>query len=219
MIWNEELPTTSLDQSAGVLVFHNVELSRLQQLAQTLAERVGTLVEQNEKSLDQKQGGSGAWGDRAEGAKGGRKEGEQTQERNRRSDRARGGATRGKKFISPYEDTMHSIDLYRSSRRSWGAFCSRLGEPDDKCTNVEVYRTFIFCSVIDIYHQFMFNQSCLFDFSRVHSRVHSFCLPHSLDQLDFQNTRKPSILQTNSTMYSMHVLPNEKYCTPPAKRS
>jgi len=95
MIWNEELPATSLDQAAGVVVFHHVELSRLQQLAQTLSERVGTLVEQNEKALDQKQGVSTGWGDRGEGAKGGRKEGEQTQERNRRSDRARGGATRG----------------------------------------------------------------------------------------------------------------------------
>lgn len=86
MIWNEEL-SASLDQSASVIVFHRVELSRTQQLAQALAEKVNTMVEQSEKALDAKLGGGGGWGDRADG-KSGEKRGEQTQER-------RGGRTRG----------------------------------------------------------------------------------------------------------------------------
>jgi translation initiation factor 3 subunit C len=86
MIWNEEL-SASLDQSASVIVFHRVELSRTQQLAQALAEKVNTMVEQSEKALDARLGGGGGWGDRADG-KQGDKRGEQTQER-------RGGRTRG----------------------------------------------------------------------------------------------------------------------------
>ncbi|KAI0779679.1 eukaryotic translation initiation factor 3 subunit 8 [Fomes fomentarius] len=89
MIWNEEL-AASLDQSAGVIVFNRVEVTRTQQLAQTLAEKVNALVEQNEKALDQKLGISSNWNERADGGKGD-KRGEQTQERNRRGDRARGG--------------------------------------------------------------------------------------------------------------------------------
>ena len=79
-------------QSAGVVVFHHVEMSRTQNLALTLAERAALLVEQNEKTLDTKQG-TGAWGDRAEGQKG-EKRGEQAGERKGREGRTR-GATRG----------------------------------------------------------------------------------------------------------------------------
>ena len=98
MIWSEEL-SASLDQSAGVVVFHHVELARIQQLALTLAERAGGLVEQNEKTLDLKQGASSAnWGDhRADGTKG-EKRGEGTGERKGRGERSRGtarGGTRG----------------------------------------------------------------------------------------------------------------------------
>lgn len=91
MIWAEEL-SASLDQSAGVIVFHHAELTRAQQLAQTLAERLGTIVEQNEKTLDGKLGSSTVWGERgAEGAKVERQSGER-----RKTDRARGGvSTRG----------------------------------------------------------------------------------------------------------------------------
>ena len=88
MIWNEEL-AAALDQSAGVVVFNRVELTRTQQLAQTLADKVNAMVEQNEKSLDQRLGVSNTWNDRADGGKGD-KRGEQTQERNRRGDRQRG---------------------------------------------------------------------------------------------------------------------------------
>jgi hypothetical protein len=62
MIWNEEL-TASLDQAAGVVIFHRVELTHAQQLAQSVAERVSGLVEQNEKNLDVKLGG-GVWQER-----------------------------------------------------------------------------------------------------------------------------------------------------------
>jgi hypothetical protein len=93
MIWTEELPA-SLDQSAGVIVFHRVELTRPQQLAQILAEKVGALVEQNEKALDIRLGGSTAWGDRTDALKGD-KRGEQAQERRGRGER-RGMSARGK---------------------------------------------------------------------------------------------------------------------------
>lgn len=97
MIWNEELPA-SLDQSAGVLVFQRIELSRPQQLAQILADKVNNMVEQNEKALDNKLGVSTGWSDRADGAKGD-KRGEQTQERRGRGERNRGGV-RGKSSSS-----------------------------------------------------------------------------------------------------------------------
>lgn len=89
MIWTEEL-AASLDQGLGVIVFHQVELARIQQLGLTLSERAAALVEQNEKALDVKQGVS-TWGERAEGQKG-EKRGEQTGERKGRSERTRGTA-------------------------------------------------------------------------------------------------------------------------------
>lgn len=89
MIWNEEL-SASLDQAAGVVVFHRIDLSRTQQLAQTVAEKVNALVEQSEKTLDLKLGGTGGWGDRADGKKG-EQRGEQAQgERRGRGERTRG---------------------------------------------------------------------------------------------------------------------------------
>lgn len=102
MIWNDELPA-SLDQGAGVLVFHRLQLSRVQQLAQILADRANQLVEQNEKILDLKtSGGAGAGGgsswDRAEGGKGDR--GDQPQERRGKGERTR-GVSRGKLYSLP----------------------------------------------------------------------------------------------------------------------
>ncbi|CCA68523.1 related to translation initiation factor eIF3 [Serendipita indica DSM 11827] len=73
MIWNEEL-AASLDQASGVVVFHRTETTKLQQLALALSERVAQLVEQNEKTLDNKLGNSAAWADRGDG-KGGEKRG------------------------------------------------------------------------------------------------------------------------------------------------
>ncbi|KAF9047253.1 eukaryotic translation initiation factor 3 domain-containing protein [Panaeolus papilionaceus] len=88
MIWSEEL-SASLDQSDGVVVFHRMELSRAQQLSQTLADKLANLVEQNEKALDIKMGGTGGWGERADGGKN-EKRNEQTQERRGRGERTRG---------------------------------------------------------------------------------------------------------------------------------
>nr|GAT57632.1 eukaryotic translation initiation factor 3 subunit 8 [Mycena chlorophos] len=95
MIWNEEL-SASLDQSTGVVVFHRIDLSRTQQLAQTIADKVGAMAEQNEKTLDAKMGGVGGWSDRPDGAKGEKRE--QTQERRGRGERTRGtrGGARGR---------------------------------------------------------------------------------------------------------------------------
>ena len=105
MIWSEEL-AASLDQSSGTVIFHRAELSRVQQLAQSLADRVNTMAEQNAKTLDSKLGGSGEgegerrggknWGDRA-GNEGKKEGGEQTGERrNGGQRRGGGGGARGR---------------------------------------------------------------------------------------------------------------------------
>lgn len=90
MIWNEEL-AASLDQAGGCIAFHRTEVTRQQQLALIIAEKVNSMAEQNEKALDAKMGTSGGWGDRADG-KTGEKRGEQVQERRGRGDRTRGGS-------------------------------------------------------------------------------------------------------------------------------
>ncbi|PFH46389.1 hypothetical protein AMATHDRAFT_51081 [Amanita thiersii Skay4041] len=90
MIWNDEL-FASIDQSNGVIVFHRIDLTRTQQIAQLIADKVAGMVDQNEKVLDTKVGNIGTWTDRADGAKGDKRE--QTQERRGRGERSRG--TRG----------------------------------------------------------------------------------------------------------------------------
>lgn len=95
MIWNEEL-SASLDQSGGVVVFQRIEVSRSQQLAAVIADKVAAMVDQNEKALDIKMGGTGGWGERNDGNKN-EKRGEQTQER-----RGRGERTRGARGMSPF---------------------------------------------------------------------------------------------------------------------
>ncbi len=107
MIWNEEL-SASLDQATGVLVFHRVDLSRSQQLAQVLADKVNALVEQNEKALDQKLGSASGWNDRGDSK--GDKRGEQTQERKRGGERR--GGLRGE-LTSLYLSTFAVSDSYR----------------------------------------------------------------------------------------------------------
>ncbi|EKM54372.1 uncharacterized protein PHACADRAFT_258172 [Phanerochaete carnosa HHB-10118-sp] len=94
MIWSEEL-SASLDQQAGAVVFHRIELSRSQLLAQVLADKVNAMVEQNEKTLDQKLGNVTSWSDRQDGAKGDKRE--QAGERRRGAERRGGvrGGTRG----------------------------------------------------------------------------------------------------------------------------
>ncbi len=55
MIYTDEL-VASLDQIEGVVMFHRVEQTEVQRLAQQLAERAVHMVEQNEKTLDVKLG-------------------------------------------------------------------------------------------------------------------------------------------------------------------
>ncbi|WVQ66549.1 eukaryotic translation initiation factor 3 subunit C [Kwoniella botswanensis] len=55
MIYTDELPA-SLDQIDKVVIFHRVDQSEVQRLAQQLAERTSSLLEQNEKTLDLKLG-------------------------------------------------------------------------------------------------------------------------------------------------------------------
>jgi len=93
MVWNEEL-AGSLDQSAGVVVFYRIETTRTQQLALSLADKLGTLLEQNEKAHEQKLGPNTTWTDRADGTKQEKRPGDQTGERRRTGER-RNGASRG----------------------------------------------------------------------------------------------------------------------------
>lgn len=108
MIWNEDL-AASLDQSTGTVAFHRTDVTRVQQLAQTLADRVTQLADSNAKTLDVKLGGGANWQERGEG--GGKRGGaggegggaggdQQGQERNRnRTGGQRGGGRgRGQRF-------------------------------------------------------------------------------------------------------------------------
>lgn len=80
MIWSEDIQA-SLDIEHGAdgehdyVIFHGVQLSKVQQLAQQLAEKANALLEQNERSLDAKLGeragpGAGATGQEWEGRDG-----------------------------------------------------------------------------------------------------------------------------------------------------
>ncbi|PPQ74032.1 hypothetical protein CVT26_006935 [Gymnopilus dilepis] len=95
MIWSEEL-SASLDQSDGVVVFQRIELTRSQQLAQVISDKLAAMVDQNEKTLDMRMGGT-SWGERSDGTKT-EKRGEQAQERRGRGERSRGsrGGARGR---------------------------------------------------------------------------------------------------------------------------
>ncbi len=131
MIWTEELPA-SLDQSAGIIVFHRVELTRPQQLAQILAEKVGAMVEQNEKALDIRLGGVTTWGDRVDGLKGD-KRGEQTQERRGRGERRGGVSMRGKSCVHSLVrlSLMNPFTLFRCKSWTRSTLCTRTWESDD----------------------------------------------------------------------------------------
>lgn len=99
MICNEEL-AASLDHAEGAVVFHRVELTRVQQLTQAIADRVALLVESNEKALDSKLGGAASWGDNRPENKADR--GDQQQERRRGE--GRGGARGSLRIISLQSD-------------------------------------------------------------------------------------------------------------------
>ncbi|KAG7090852.1 hypothetical protein E1B28_009934 [Marasmius oreades] len=96
MVWNEEL-SASLDQSGGVIVFRRIEVSRQQQIALMIAEKINTIADQNEKNMEHKMGGAANWGDRNDG-KQGEKRGEQMQERRGKREGTRGarGGARGR---------------------------------------------------------------------------------------------------------------------------
>jgi len=110
MIWSEEL-SASLDYAAApdgsgtklpIVIFHRVELTRLQQLAQTLADKVNNMVEANEKALDSKissgGGGAGSWGD-GDRKLGGEGDGRRTERTSRGGRGGRGGISgRGARF-------------------------------------------------------------------------------------------------------------------------
>ncbi|KAF8312864.1 hypothetical protein DL93DRAFT_1234382 [Clavulina sp. PMI_390] len=117
MIWSEELAASLVSSSSSsnsgegemMVVFHKMDVSRLQALAVTLAEKVSAMADSNSRTLESKLGGSGTgWGDRdrdrtaATGAEGGKKEGGEGQERERRSGRTGGqrggGRGRGQRF-------------------------------------------------------------------------------------------------------------------------
>ncbi|SNX84567.1 probable Eukaryotic translation initiation factor 3 subunit C [Melanopsichium pennsylvanicum] len=92
MIYNDEL-AASLDPSANVVAFHRLELSKVQQLAATLADKANSMLEQNERLLDAKLGEgkeqrSGPGGERGERGEGGQQGG--------RRERRGGSAARGR---------------------------------------------------------------------------------------------------------------------------
>jgi len=125
MVWNEEL-AASLDQSSGVIVFHRIQLTSPQQLAQTIAEKIGNLVEQNEKTLDNKFGSNNVWSDRADGTKG-EKRGEQVQERRGHGERTRG--MRGTSLHLIFDLTSRQLNFnYRRHSRPWCAIFPRSGQ-------------------------------------------------------------------------------------------
>ncbi|WVQ75178.1 eukaryotic translation initiation factor 3 subunit C [Cryptococcus sp. DSM 104548] len=96
MIYTDELPA-SLDQTDGVVIFHKVEQTEVQRLAQQLAEKTSQMLEQNEKTLDVKLGNQGQGPDRdarAAGGEGGRQQGGERRG-GRGTYRGRGGRGRG----------------------------------------------------------------------------------------------------------------------------
>lgn len=116
MIWDGKLSAS--------LELYRIELTRTQHLAQTLADKLNSLIEEREKSLDLKVGISSGWNDRADGAKGD-KRGQQTQGRMGRGERNRGGA-RGMFFNPRY--TIVTYFATDGARRGRGArFAQGLG--------------------------------------------------------------------------------------------
>ncbi|KZS98532.1 eukaryotic translation initiation factor 3 subunit 8 [Sistotremastrum niveocremeum HHB9708] len=124
MIWNEEL-SASLDQASNVIVFHSAESTRTQQLAQSLADRVSNLVEQNEKTLDVRLGGGG-WQERSDAPKTTKADG--GAERKGRSERSRGGTPLRGTFLSLIVELFSLIDSSGGTRGGRGArFSQGLG--------------------------------------------------------------------------------------------
>ena len=93
MIYTDEL-AASLDPIDGVVVFHRIEQTEVQKLAQQLTEKTTWMLEQNEKTLDVKLGSTQDRGaERAGGADAGRTGGRERRGGARGSYR---GGTRGR---------------------------------------------------------------------------------------------------------------------------
>ncbi|KAL7424904.1 Translation initiation factor 3 subunit c [Cryptotrichosporon argae] len=116
MIYTDEL-AASLDQIDAVVVFHRVEQTDVQRLAQQLAEKAVTMVEQNEKTLDVKL--NNATGDQ----RGAPRDGQQADGGRGRQER-RGGA-RGESGLNEVADLL-TPGSYRGRGRGRG-FNSGLG--------------------------------------------------------------------------------------------
>lgn len=91
MIWNEELDA-SLDQVVGVVVLQSTELSPLQRLALTLADKASQMADGSERYLDSKISNGEQ---RADGVRSERTEGQGGRER-RGGGRGRGGSLRAR---------------------------------------------------------------------------------------------------------------------------
>ncbi|KAK0541265.1 Translation initiation factor 3 subunit c [Tilletia horrida] len=95
MIWADELGGgASIDAVSGVVVLQREQLSKVQQLAQTLAERAGNLLEQNERLLDSKLGEPGSGGPGGAGGAGGKGAGQGEREGGGGREGGRDGARR-----------------------------------------------------------------------------------------------------------------------------
>ena len=97
MIAHEEI-AAALDQVKNVIIFRKgVELSRLQSLALTLSEKASSLIESNERVLEQKTAGLGFEGAAraGRGGRGGREGGRGDGDRRGGRGRGRGGNARG----------------------------------------------------------------------------------------------------------------------------
>jgi translation initiation factor 3 subunit C len=106
MIVGNELHAT-LDQPSEALVLEHVKPSRLQSLSVAYADKLGVLVEQNEKAADIKTGGSEFSGGRHGGEK-------QQQFQGERDQQKKGLASRGPKAVTPAQGSSRRAAVGRA---------------------------------------------------------------------------------------------------------
>jgi translation initiation factor 3 subunit C len=104
MIWNEELDA-SLDQVVGVVVLQSTELTQLQRLALTLADKASQMADNSERYLDSKISNGEQ---RADGVRSERTEREGGRER-------RGGGRGRGEFSVPFRLSLSSLLRQRLS--------------------------------------------------------------------------------------------------------
>lgn len=102
IIWNEELDA-SLDQVVGVVVLQSTELSQIQRLALTLADKASQMADNSERYLDSKisngeQRADGVRAERTERGEGGRER--------RGGGRGRGGPRGGRGSSQQFNSTL-----------------------------------------------------------------------------------------------------------------